>query len=94
MTGTDANHPNLSVWATGFKAIAGSNLTCINLKVSSFNVDRHNSAIIPFLDLRTHLSFINLIATSSKLFFAVEGLSSCYRLDLGSKITSIFYPEK
>jgi hypothetical protein len=42
--------------------------------------------MIAFLDLRTHLRFIDLIATSGKLFFAVAGLSYCHWLALGFNI--------
>jgi hypothetical protein len=48
--------------------------------------------MIAFLDLRTHLRFIDLIATSGKLFFAVTGLSYCHRLDLSFNIFLQFNP--
>jgi hypothetical protein len=48
--------------------------------------------MIAFLDLRTHLRFIDLIATSGKLFFAVAGLSYCHWLDLRFNIFLQFNP--
>jgi hypothetical protein len=55
MTGTDANYPDLSIRVTGFKSIASSNFTLIDLKGSGFEVDRHNLPMIAFFDLRSHL---------------------------------------
>jgi hypothetical protein len=82
MARANADNPDLSIWVTGFEAIAGSNFTRVNFKVSSFDVDRHNLAMIAFLNLGPHLRFINLIAPSSELFFTVAGLSDCHGLAL------------
>jgi hypothetical protein len=46
--------------------------------------NRYYLAMIALLDLLAHLRLVNLITTSSKLFFAVAGLSNCHRLDLVS----------
>jgi hypothetical protein len=50
MTGTNTDNPDLSVRVSGFKAIASSNFTRINLKVADFEVDRHNFPVIAFFD--------------------------------------------
>lgn len=50
MTGTNTDNPDLSVRVSGFKAIASSNFTRINLKVAGFEVDRHNFPVITFFD--------------------------------------------
>jgi hypothetical protein len=89
MTGTNANHPDLSVRVTGFQAITSGYLTGIDLEGSSFKVDRHNLAMIALFNLLTHLRLINLIATLSKFFFAVAGLPNRHRFDLCS--TFLFY---
>jgi hypothetical protein len=47
VTRADTHDPDLSVGTTGFKAIASLDFTCINLKRSSFNIDRHYLAMIP-----------------------------------------------
>jgi hypothetical protein len=38
MARTNADNPDLSVWVTGFEAIASHDFTCINFKGSGFNV--------------------------------------------------------
>ena len=48
--------------------------------------------MIAFLNLRTHLRFINLIATSSKFPFAVAGVSDYHALDLVAMVALSFYP--
>jgi hypothetical protein len=84
MTRTNPHNPDLSIWATGFKAIAGSNLALIDFKISGFDVDRDNLAVVAFLNLLAYLRFINLIAASSKFFFAVPGLSDCHQFYLAA----------
>jgi hypothetical protein len=84
MARTNANYPNLSVWVAGFEAIAGSNLTRIQFKISGFNVDRHNFAVIACFNLGSHLSFVDFIATACKFFFAISGLSNCHLPDLAA----------
>ncbi|BAG03778.1 unknown protein [Microcystis aeruginosa NIES-843] len=80
----DPNNPRLSIRQSFIKSPSRSHRIVSKLKRSSFDVDRHNSAMITFLNLGAHLRFINLIATSGKLFFAVAGLSNCHRFDLFS----------
>jgi hypothetical protein len=58
----------------------------LQLQTPLSHIDRHNLPIIAFLDLSANLRLINLIATSSELFFAVAGLSNCHRLDLVSTV--------
>jgi hypothetical protein len=87
MARADADNPNLSLWVMGFKAIAGSNLTRVNLKGSGFEVNRYNFSMIACFDLRAHLSFIKLVTTSSKFFFAVAGLPNSHQLDLVSTLS-------
>jgi hypothetical protein len=82
--------PSLSIGVLGKKMIGCGHDIVRYLKGSSFNVNRHNLAMIAFLDLLAHLRLINLIATSSKLFFAVAGLSYCHRLDLVSTLPLYF----
>jgi hypothetical protein len=65
----------------GFQAIASCDLTRINFKRSSLNIDRHDLAMITFFDLWANLRLINLITPSSKLFFAVAGLGINLRRD-------------
>jgi hypothetical protein len=69
---------------TGFKAIASGNFTSIDLKGSSFEVDRHNFPMIAFFDLSAHLCLIERIATLGELFFAISGLSNCHGVDLAA----------
>jgi hypothetical protein len=90
MARTNADNPDLSVRLTSFKAIASRNFALIHLKISGFDVDRNNSAMVAFFDLLAHVRLINLITTSSKFFFAVAGLSNCHRLDLASTIAPPF----
>jgi hypothetical protein len=52
MTRTNANNPDLGIGMKGFEAIASSNFAPIDFKSSGFNIDRHNFAMIAFLDLR------------------------------------------
>jgi hypothetical protein len=84
MARTNPDNPDLSMRVTGFKPIAGSNFTGINLKVSRFKIDRHNFAMIACLYLRSHLRLIDLIPTTGKLFLAISGLSNCDPSDLGA----------
>jgi hypothetical protein len=93
MAGTNANDPNLSIGVTSFKAIASHNFTLIDFKIFGFDIDRHNLAMITFLDLGSHPSFINLVPSSSKFFFAVLWLSNCHRRNLDFNIVFLFYPE-
>jgi hypothetical protein len=72
LTRTSRNHPDWGIWATSFKAITSGYFTRVNFKVSSFESDCHNLAMITLLDLRTYLGLINLIAASGKFFFAVD----------------------
>jgi hypothetical protein len=51
MARTNADNPDLSVWITGFEAIAGCDFTCIDFKSSGFDVDRHNLTMIISLNL-------------------------------------------
>jgi predicted RNase H-like HicB family nuclease len=74
----------LSIWVTGFKAITGSYFTRINLKVSCFEINRHNIAMIALFDLRSYLRLIERIAPLGKLFLAISGLSNCHRFDLAT----------
>ena len=46
------------------------------------DIDRHNLAMTTFLDLRSHLRFVDFIATLGKFFFAVAGASNCLGLTL------------
>jgi hypothetical protein len=50
--------------------------------------------MIAFLNLLAHLILINLIATSSKFFFAVAGELNSHRLDLISTLSLQLNPEQ
>jgi hypothetical protein len=89
-TRTNANYPNLSIGVTDFETIASSNFALIHFKIPGFDVDRYNLTTIAFLDLRSHLSFINVIATSSKFLFAVARLSNCHGFDLVATLSLHF----
>jgi hypothetical protein len=78
MTRANADNPDLSIGVTGFKAIACSNFAPIDFKISGFDVDRYNLAVVLCFDLRTHLSLVDFVTTPSKFFFAVSGLSYCH----------------
>jgi hypothetical protein len=82
--------PSLSIGILGEKVIGCSHDVVCHLKGSSFNIDRHYLAMIAVLNLLAHLRLINLITTSSKLFFAVAGLSDCHWLDLVSTVPLYF----
>jgi hypothetical protein len=92
MNGTiaDPHNPRLGIWQTLIKLSRGYHRIVRKLEGSGFDVNRHYLAMIAFLDLLAHLRFINLITTSSKLFFAVAGLSNCHRLDLVSTVPLYF----
>jgi hypothetical protein len=88
MAGANANHRDLSDGVKGFEAIASCCFAIIDTKSSCLNVDRHNLAILTFLNLLAHLRFINLTITSGEFLFAVAGLSSNHqRLNLISTVT-------
>jgi hypothetical protein len=92
MNGTiaDPHNPRLGIWQTLIK-LSGSNHRVVRqFKSSSLNVNRHDFPMIAFLNLLTHLRLINLITTSSKLFFAIAGLSNYHRLDLVSTVPLYF----
>jgi hypothetical protein len=78
MARTNTNHPDLSSGIAGLKAITSSDFTSINFKVSSFQINRHDLAMIAWLYLTTHLSLINRIATLGELLFAKAGLPECH----------------
>ena len=62
---------------TSLKTIAGSYFTRINLKVSCFDIDRHNLAMIAFLDLRAHLRFSAVRDTRALCTFTKERFTPC-----------------
>jgi hypothetical protein len=78
MTGTNAHHPDLGIWVTGFKPIASCYFTGIDFKGSSFKVDRHYLSMISCFDLRSNSWFIEGIAALGELFFAISGLPDCH----------------
>jgi hypothetical protein len=80
------NKPSLSIGVFGKKMIGCGHDIVSHLKRTCFDVYRHYLAMITFLDLLAHLRLVNLITTSSKLFFAVAGLANCHRLDLVSTV--------
>jgi hypothetical protein len=84
------NYPGLCIRISLVKAIDRNHWHIINFKRSSFNIYRHDLTMIAFLDLLAHLGLINLIATSSKLFFPVTGLSNYHRLDLVATVPLYF----
>jgi transposase-like protein len=49
MARANADNSNLSLWVTGFEAIAGSNLTRIDFKSFSFGVNRPSLQLSPNL---------------------------------------------
>jgi hypothetical protein len=51
MARANTDNPNLSVWMMGFKAIASGNFALINFKVLGFEIDCHDFAVIPSLNL-------------------------------------------
>ena len=73
------------------KTITSGDCTRINFKVSSFQINRHNLAMIAWLDLATHLSLINRIATSGELLFAIPELSECHGF-AGVSTWPLIYP--
>jgi hypothetical protein len=77
MNGTisDPNDPRLSIRQSLIKSSSSSHRVISKLEGSSFDIDRHNLAVVIHLNLRAHLSFINFIAPSRKFFFTVAGLS-------------------
>jgi hypothetical protein len=79
---SDPDTKDLSVWTTYQQLFGGSKAILTHFKRSGFNVDRYNPPMIVCFDLRAHLRFVDFVSTSSKLFFAVAGLSNCHRLDL------------
>jgi hypothetical protein len=42
---------------------------------SRFDIDRHESPLVPRLEDRTKHTLVNLISAAGKFFFAVTGLS-------------------
>lgn len=88
MARTNADNPDLSVWVTGFEAITSSNFARINLKVSGFEIDRNNFAIVAFFDLRSHLGLVNFITTTSVFFLGIAGVSNCHRITIDFSIFS------
>jgi hypothetical protein len=61
----------------GKQAIGGGYDIICNFKGTRFNIDRGNFAVIKVLNLRLYLSFIDLVATSSEVFFAVARMWNC-----------------
>jgi hypothetical protein len=86
MNGTiaDPHNPGLGIWQTLIKLSRSYHRIVRKLEGSGFDINCHNLAMITFLNLLAHLRLVNLIATSSKLFFAVAGLSNCHWFDLVS----------
>jgi hypothetical protein len=82
MARTNADHPDLSIRVTDFKTIASSDFTSINLKVSSFKVDRNYLPMITFFDLSAHFCLIKCFAELGELLFAISGLSDSHGVDL------------
>jgi hypothetical protein len=83
---SNPNKPGLCVGMLGKKVIGCSYDIIRNLKGSCFDVDRYNLAMIPLLNLRSHLRLIECIAPLGKLFFATSGLSNCHSLNLVSTV--------
>jgi hypothetical protein len=87
---SDPDAKDLRVWTTYQQLFGGSKAILTHFKRSGFNVDRYNLPIIVCFNLRAHLFFVNFVSTSSKLFFAIAGLSNCHRLDLVSTVPLYF----
>jgi hypothetical protein len=71
----DPDKPDLSVRVAGKKTIRSRERVFGYLERACFDINGDNLALIAFLDLGTDLSLVNLIPTSSELFFAVPRLT-------------------
>jgi hypothetical protein len=64
----------------------------INLKISSFDVDRYDFALVTSFDLLPNARLIKFLPASGYLFFAVTSLADCHRHDLNFKINPSILP--
>ena len=74
----NSDKPSLSIGIFGKEMLWCGYDVISHFKGSSFNVDSDNFTMIAFLDLRTNLRFIEVVATSSKFFFAEDKFTHVY----------------
>jgi hypothetical protein len=91
MTRANPHHPYLGLRTTGFETSTGRYFASINFKISGFDVDRHDSALIVGLNLRAHLRFIDLISPSRKFFFTGVGLPNCHGFNPVSTLNCFYF---
>jgi hypothetical protein len=87
---TYPNAPDLGIWIPFKQSIRSGHRILGKFKAPCLDIDRHNPAMITVFDLLANLSFIDLVATSSKFFFAVAELINCHGLDLISTLSLHF----
>jgi hypothetical protein len=83
---SNADNPRLSIWKALEQSIRCGQDFVGNLESASFNVDRHDFTVIVYLNLLTHLSFIDLIAAKGEFRFTISGLPHCHGLGLISTL--------
>jgi hypothetical protein len=84
------NAKDLCVRATYQQLLGGSQAIVAYFKSPTFNVNRHNPPMMGCFDLRSNLRIVDFMSTSSKLFFAISGLSNCHWIDLVSTVPFYF----
>jgi hypothetical protein len=76
----DANYPRLSFGKSLKQPIGCGHNVLSNLKLSSFNVYRHNFAFVARFDLLPNTGLIEFLPSSGYLFFTVTSLADCHKL--------------
>jgi hypothetical protein len=81
---SDPNYPRLGIGASLKQSVCSRHNISIDFKISGFDVDRHNFAIVARFDLLPNARLIKFLPTPSDLFFAVTSLADCHSFALGS----------